>query len=204
MKLFYLPGACSLAPHIALHWQGMPFETHRLTRETLKQPDYLAINPLGAVPALQEGDWVLTQNVAILEFIAEQDPTHNLLGQNTSHARADVRRWLGLINSDIHKAFSLVFGAQNYLDDAQAQAALRAGASKRLVKLFEYVDSQLEAGPYLTGDRKTVADAYLYVVLRWARAKDLPLAHLTHLARFEQVMEKDPGVQAALEAESHG
>lgn len=201
MKLYYLPGACSLAPHIALQWLGKPFDTHRLSRDGLKAPAYLAINPLGAVPAITEGDWTLTQNVAILEYIAEQDPTINLLGQNTPCARADVRRWLGFVNSDIHKTFSLVLGAQAYHDDAGVQAQLRAAASARLVKLFAIVDDALQDGPYLTGDRKTVADAYLYVVTRWARAKALDIGGMKNLARFFETMESEPGVQAALKDE---
>ncbi|MFA4914694.1 MAG: glutathione S-transferase family protein [Alcaligenaceae bacterium] len=201
MKLYYLPGACSLAPHIALQWLGKPYETHRLSREALKGPEYLAINPLGAVPAITEGDWSLTQNIAILEYIAEQDPTLNLLGQNTPRARAEVRRWLGFVNADIHKMFSLVFGAQQFHEDATAQEALRQAAMKRLVTLFGVVNEALAQGPYLTGDRKTVADAYLYVVLRWAHAKSLAIGELTHLARFFKTMEQEPGVQAALKDE---
>ncbi|MDQ3230150.1 MAG: glutathione S-transferase N-terminal domain-containing protein, partial [Pseudomonadota bacterium] len=66
MKLYYSPGACSLADHIALEWIGKPYEAERLSKEQRKSPEYLRINPAGAVPALQEGDWVLTQNAAIL------------------------------------------------------------------------------------------------------------------------------------------
>lgn len=201
MKLYYLSGACSLAPHIALHWLGRPFETHRLTREALKGPEYLAINPMGTVPTITEGDWILTQNIAILEYIAEQDPTLNLLGQNTPRARAEVRRWLGFINSDLHKTFPLVFRPQRFVEDEGAQQALTANALRMLAELFATADRALEAGPFLTGDRKTVADAYLYVVTRWAHAKNVDVAGLKNLDRFYKKMEQDPGVQAALKEE---
>ena len=201
MKLYYLPGACSLAPHIALNWLGRPFETHRLTREELKGPEYLAVNPMGAVPTITEGDWTLTQNIAILEYIAEQDPTLNLLGQNTPRARAEVRRWLGFINSDLHKIFPMVFRPQRFVQDDAAQQALSTNALSMLADLFATADRALEPGPFLTGDRKTVADAYLYVVTRWAHAKNVDVAGLKNLERFFKKMDQDPGVQAALKEE---
>ncbi len=74
MKLYYMPGACSLADHIVLEWTGKPYETQMLSREALKGPEFLKINPLGAVPALVDGDLVLTQNTAILEYLAESVP----------------------------------------------------------------------------------------------------------------------------------
>ena len=117
MKLYYMPGACSLASHIVLEWVGKPYETHKLSREALKEPDFLKVNPLGAVPALVDGDWAVTQNASILEYIAEQAPQSKLLGDGSARSRADVRRWLGFINSDIHKTFSMIFGASRFLGD---------------------------------------------------------------------------------------
>lgn len=201
MKLYYMPGACSLAAHIVLQWLGKPYETQKMGRDELKQPAYLAINPLGAVPALTVGDWHLTQNVAILQYLAEADPTLNLQGQNTPRAHAEVRRWLGFINADVHKTFSLLFGAAQYVDDAAAQTALQNSASKRLTQLFKLIDDQLAGQIYLTGDRKTIADAYLYVVLRWARAKKVNLDGMTNVQKFFDHMTKDAGVQTALQAE---
>ena len=201
MKLYYMPGACSLASHIVLEWIGKPYETHQLSREALKGSEFLQINPLGAVPALTDGDWSLTQNVAILEYLAEQAPEIPLLGDGTPRSRAEVRRWVGFINSDIHKTFSLIFGAQRFLRDEGAQKELAASASALLTKLFARVDGQLAGKPYLAGAAPSIADAYLYVVLRWAHAKEVDLSGLTHLAAFFKRMEADAGVQAALKAE---
>lgn len=201
MKLYYMPGACSLASHIVLEWVGKPYETHKLSREALKGPDFLKVNPLGAVPALVDGDWAVTQNVAILEYIAEQAPQGKLLGDGTARSRAEVRRWLGFINSDIHKTFSLIFGASRFLGDEGAQKELAGSASKLLTKLFSQLDTQLAGKPYLAGDAPSIADAYLYVVLRWAHAKDVDLSGQDNLAAFFKRMEADKGVQAALKAE---
>ncbi|MFF7056319.1 glutathione S-transferase family protein [Achromobacter spanius] len=201
MKLYYMPGACSLASHIVLEWVGQPYETHQLSREALKGPEFLKVNPLGAVPALTDGDWTLTQNVAILEYIAEQSPQSKLLGDGSARSRAEVRRWLGFVNSDIHKTFSMIFGASRFLGDEGAQKELAGSASKLLTKLFSQIDAQLAGKSYLAGDAPSIADAYLYVVLRWARAKEVDLAGQDNLAAFQKRMEADKGVQAALKAE---
>ncbi|WP_313621703.1 glutathione S-transferase family protein [Achromobacter sp.] len=201
MKLYYMPGACSLASHIVLEWIGKPYETHKLSREALKGPEFLQINPLGAVPALTDGDWTLTQNVSILEHLAEQAPQLPLLGDGTARSRAEVRRWVGFINSDIHKTFSMIFGAQRFLKDEGAQQELAASASGLLTKLFAQLDAQLDGKSYLAGSAPSIADAYLYVVLRWARAKEVNLAGLDNLSAFFQRMEADAGVQSALKAE---
>ncbi|MBV7486168.1 glutathione S-transferase family protein [Bordetella sp. BOR01] len=201
MKLYYMPGACSLASHILLEWIGKPYDTHKLSREELKQPEFLKINPLGAVPALVDGDVTLTQNAAILEYLAEQAPQGQLLGDGSAASRAEVRRWLGLINSDLHRTFSLVFGAQRYLPDEAAQEQLRASAASQLRTLFGQLDKQLAGKHYLAGAAPSIADPYLYVVLRWAHAKQIDLSGMDNLAAFFQRMEADAGVQAALKAE---
>ena len=200
MKLYYMPGACSLAGHIVLEWAGKPYDTQRVSREELKEPPYLALNPLGAVPTLTDGDLTLTQNVAILEYIAEQAAPY-LLGDGSARGRADVRRWLGFLNSDVHKTFSLVFGPQRFVSEEAAQQELRASALTQLRKLFGIVDTQLGGRPYLTGPNPTIADAYLYVVLRWAHAKEVDLSGMRHLVTFFERMQADAKVQAALKAE---
>jgi len=201
MKLYYMPGACSLASHIVLEWIGKPYETHKLSREALKEPEFLRINPLGAVPALTDGDWAITQNVSILEYLAEQAPESTLLGDGTARSRAEVRRWVGFINSDVHKTFSLLFGAQRYLKDEGAQKELAASASALLTKLFAQLDTQLAGKQYLAGAAPSVADAYLYVVLRWAHAKEVDLTGLSNLSAFFERMQANAGVKAALQAE---
>ncbi|WMD21980.1 glutathione S-transferase N-terminal domain-containing protein [Achromobacter seleniivolatilans] len=201
MKLYYMPGACSLASHIVLEWVGKPYEAHKLSREELKGPEFLKVNPLGAVPALTDGGWTVTQNAAILEYLAEQAPESKLLGDGTARSRADVRRWVGFINSDIHKTFSMIFGASRFLTDEKAQKELAGSASTLLTKLFAQLDAQLAGKSYLTGNAPSIADAYLYVVLRWAHAKEVDLSGLDNLAAFFKRMEADKAVQAALKAE---
>lgn len=201
MKLYYMPGACSLATHIVLEWIGQPYETQLVAREALKQPAFLQLNPMGAVPVLTDGDHVLTQNAAILEYLAEQAPQSNLMGDGSALSRAQVRRWLGFINSDIHRTFSLIFGAPRYVQDEAAQEQLRRSAAGMLRGMFAELDGVLADRDYLAGGTRTIADPYLYVVLRWARAKDVDLSGMDNLAAFFERMEADEGVRAALKAE---
>ena len=96
MKLYYMPGACSLADHIVLEWIGASYETVRMTHAGIKAPEYLAINEGGTVPLLVDGDFFLTENVAILTYLADLYPDAQLIGDGTPRGRAEVMRWLGL------------------------------------------------------------------------------------------------------------
>lgn len=203
MKLYTLPGACSLAAHIVLEWIGQPYEAEVVSREALKT-SYLAINPAGSVPALQldDGD-VLTQNVAILEFLADSNPTANLIG-NTLRERAETLRWLAHINSDVHKWFAPIFGPGQYADDDAGKELAQAKARATLRRLYEALDAHLQGRDWLANDRRSIADPYLFVTLRWARGKGIDLSGLDNLARFFTAMRGDTGVQAAMQAEGLG
>lgn len=201
MKLYYTPGACSLADHIALEWSGLPYEAVRVPREKRKSPEYLAINPAGAVPALQDGDWVLTQNGAILHYIADRAPRAALSGDGTPRSRAEVNRWLGLLNSDVHPAFKPLFGAMNYLGDAGTIERTQADARTKLRGLFERIDRQLMGREWIAGVR-SVADPYLFVATRWAKGSKVDLRGLDNLERHFRRMNDDAGVRKALAAEA--
>ena len=110
MKLYSSPGACSTADHIVLQWSGGPFEVEIVPREQRQSPGYLAINPAGAVPALRDGDFVLTQNAAILGYIADCRPEAKLAGDGSARQRAEANRWLAFVNSDLHPAFRPIIG----------------------------------------------------------------------------------------------
>ena len=201
MKLYYTPGACSLADHIALEWSGLPYEAVRVSREERKSPAYLAINPAGAVPALQDGDWVLTQNAAILGYIADRAPQAALSGDGTPRSRAEVNRWLGVLNSDLHPAFKPLFGATKYLGDAGTIERTKADARTKLRTLFERIDRQLMGREWIAGVR-SIADPYLFVVTRWAKGSNVDLRGLDNLERHFRRMNEDAGVRRALAAES--
>lgn len=199
MKLYYMPGACPLASHIVLEWIGQPYETQVVSRKELKEPAFLALNPVGSVPVLTDGDLVLTQSMAILEYLAEKHPQAGLM-PSTLAERADTRRWLGFVNADLHKAFGLVFGKGTFSSDAACQEQLAAGGIAKATQLFAIIDKQLEGRQWVTGSR-SIVDPYLYTVTRWAHMLKMDMAGFRNLAAFFDHMNADAGVKAALAAQ---
>lgn len=201
MKLYHMPGACSLADLIVLQWIGEPHELVYMTLETMKSPDYLAINAGGAVPLLQHDDLSLTENVAILGYLADLHPQARLLGDGSPRARADVMRWLGFLNSDVHKAFKPIFAPTRFLSDPAYAPALADTARTHVRHYLERLDDHLEGKDWLTGER-SIADPYLFVLTRWAKGKHIDTEGLDNLARFGRRMNDDEGVRAALSVEN--
>ena len=200
MKLYYTPGACSLSDHIVLEWIGRPYEAVRVSREERKSPAYLAINPAGAVPAFEENGWVLTQNAAILNYLADSFPDAGLAGDGTTRSRAEVNKWLAMANADIHPAFHPLFGPARFLADDSQHEAVKQAARTRLRGIFERAEKQLDGRQWIAGFR-SFADPYLYITLRWAQKTHVDLSGFDNLAAFKRRMEEDSGVRAALRAE---
>ncbi len=200
MKLYSKPGACSTADHIALQWTGQPFEVEVMTPEALKSPAYRAINPAGSVPAIVDGDFKLTQNAAILGYIADNYPAARLGGDGSPQQRAEATRWLAFTNSDLHQAFTPLFDPGAFHADESQHEAIKDAARRRIRGLFERAETQLKGRHWLAGFR-SFADPYFYITLRWADAMGIDLSDLVHLIAFKQRMESDAGVRAALKAE---
>ena len=201
MKLYSKPGACSTADHIALQWTGQPFEVEVVTATQIKEPSFLALNPAGSVPVIVDGDFVLTQNAAIMGYIADSYPDAGLAGDNSPRQRAEATRWLAFCNSDLHPSFLPLFAPGLFMSGADNYDTVKELAAKRVRKHFETADKRLgEAGGWLAGFR-SFADPYLYVTMGWAKKLGIDLTGLDHLAAFHQRMSADPGVQAALKAE---
>jgi glutathione S-transferase len=200
MKLYTRPGACSTADHIALQWAGGPFEVHVMDARDLRSDWYRAINPSGSVPALEDGDFLLTQNAAILGYIADRFPDARLGGDGSARERAEVARWLAFVGSDVHPTFLPLFHPERFIGDTAQHGALKQTVRARLRSLFEGVDRHLADRDWLAGFR-SVADPYFYIMLRWAPSTGVDLSGLPRLAGFKQRMEHDEGVRAALDAE---
>lgn len=200
MKLYTKPGACSTAVHIDLCWTGQPFEFQVVDADYMKSAEFRALNPSGAVPVLVDGDFVLTQNAAIVGYVADSFPQAGLAGDGSARQRAEAARWLAFVNSDLHPAFKPIFGPGNYIEDPAQHDALKAAARKRVRSLFEVADRQLAGREWLAGFR-SYADPYLYITARWADRVGVDLSGLEHLAAFRARMDADAGVQQALKAE---
>ena len=197
MKLYFTPGTCALADHVVLAWIGKPYEIQKVPREERKQPWFLKLNPAGAVPVFEEDGWVLTQNGAILNYLADKFPDAKLGGDGSAKGRAEVNRWLAFINSDVHPTFKPLFGGTAYLEDPAIIEKTKANARETLRQMFERVDAQLAGRDFVVGAR-SIVDPYLFVTLRWAKGQNIDLSGLDNLARFMQRMNDDAAVKKAL------
>ncbi len=200
LKLYYMQGACPLVPHVALEWAKADFEAVKMVHDELKTPEFLALNPLGSVPVLQDGDWSLTQNMAILDFINTQYPEAKLLGKGDVRQQAKARQWLAFANADLHSTFNYVFNPNRFIEGEGEGAQIRARAMLQVSDYFGLVNEALNNQDYLTG-KLTIADVYVYVVLRCAKAFNIDLSHLDKLEGFYQRVEADEGVQKALKTQ---
>ena len=198
MKLYYFPGACSLSPHIVLHELGLPVELERVdlvSKMTESGDDFLAINPKGFVPALQLGNGqVLTEGPVIVQYLADQVPDKNLIPPAGSMARYRVMEWLNYIATDLQKGFAPLFNPDTN-DDT------RATVHGNLTQHFEYIASQLAKSAHIAGERFSVADALLFVVLNWAQYVALDLAPWPALQAYLLQIAARPAVKAAMQAE---
>ena len=198
MKLFLKPGACSLASHIVLEEIGRPYETEAVDlakKVTASGADFWAINPKGYVPALllDDGD-LLTEGPAILQYLADQAPELNLAPANGSKARYQLQSWLAFIATEVHKNFTPFF---NPAATPEMKELARANLQRRL----GYVNDQLAGRDFLMGDTFSVADAYLFTVVGWAKFVQLDLSAWPHLIAFQGRVAARPATQRALKAE---
>ncbi len=198
MKLYFSPGACSLSPHIALREAGLSFTLERVdlkTKQMASGGDFRQINPKGYVPALQLDDGsLLTEGPAIVQYIADRVPASKLAPAAGSMERYRLIEWLTYINSELHKGFSPLFNPNTPEDKKDEYRAV-------LGKKFDFVSQRLGAQSYLLGDTFSVADAYLFTVLRWSRAVGIDPTQWPTLKAFSDRVAARPMVHAALVAE---
>jgi glutathione S-transferase len=188
MKLYFAPGACSLSPHIVLRETGAKFDLEQVNnqeKKTKSGADYWGINPKGQVPVLE------LDNV---QWIADQNPSAGLIPPAGKPERYRVQEWLNFTTSELHKSFGPIFRPTT-------PDAYKAISKENLGKRFDWVDKQLAGKSYLMGNTFTVADAYLYTILRWAARVDIDIAKWPNLKAYVDRVTARPKVQEALKAE---
>jgi glutathione S-transferase len=203
-KLYYLAGACSLAPHIALAKLGQPYEAYKMPRDQMKSAEYLQLNPKGVVPTLQFNGKTLVEGGAILLSLV--DAANGELGPMPGDPhRYDLYRWLSFIDGSLHPAFGAHFAPARYLDDETQADALKAKAQARVADLLKVVaEHGFNGKDYLVWDKPTVADYLLFTVLRWTGGftveKDV-VSRFPQLVAFMDRMAALPEVQKAMAEE---
>lgn len=197
MNLYYAPGVCSLSPHIVAREAGLPLTLVRVDHKkktTETGEDYLQINPKGYVPLLELDNGVrLTEGPAIVQYLADQAPAMELAPPNGTLERYQLQEWLNFITSEVHKQFSPLFDA-TLADEAKAKFR------DKLTRRFDWIVDQLDGREYLM-DRFSVADAYLFAVLRWTQFTGPDLARWPALQAYVARVAARPQVQAAMKAE---
>ena len=198
MKLYYSPGACSLASHIALSEAGVKFELVKAALQThtlADGSDYYQITAKGQVPLLELDDGSrLSEGPAILQYIADHAPGTGLAPAAGTMERYRLMEWLNFITSELHKGFSPLFNGKMPQEAKEIFAA-------RLKDKFAYVDRQLEGKDYLMGKQFCVADAYLFTMTQWAEGRGIDLSGCANVEAFIQRMKARPGVQDAMKSE---
>ncbi len=199
MKLYSMPNTCALAVHIALEWVGAPFELAMMAHGDNRSPGYLAINPSGKVPAVAlDNQRVLTEAAAILRWLVDTYPDARLgTAGGQPLERFALDEMLSYLTSEVHVAFGPFFAPARYLDDEKQFDALKRKSLDQVAEQLATLDATLGKATFLLGDR-SVADAYLYVLARWADYLPNGIHPFANLARFRAAMEQDAGVAKAL------
>jgi glutathione S-transferase len=197
MKLYYMPGACSLAPHIALREAGLPVELEQVDRskKTASGADYLTINPKGAVPAVRLDDGqVLTEAAIIQQYIADKVPAKKLAPAAGTPERLRLQEWLNYIASELHKGIGQLFNPA--MPDDYKEAVKKGLAARQ----FAHLEKALAGRDYLLGDF-TIADGYAFTVLNWTNFHKIDLSAFPNVAAYLKRVAARPAVQAAMTAE---
>ncbi|MDE1150113.1 MAG: glutathione S-transferase N-terminal domain-containing protein [Azospirillaceae bacterium] len=208
LTFYYAPGACSLGVHIALEEAAADYTPRlvQLAAGEQRQPDYLAINPSGRVPALRTPEGVLTECAALLTYVARRHPQAGLLPDD-AFAAAQAAQWLAFLGSSVHVAFAQSFRPERHTDDPAAQAALKAAAPARVRAHLRRLEDHFAAnrsegrGPWLLGDRYSVADPYALVFHRWLPRLDIDPADYPAWGHQADRLYQRPAVRRALEQE---
>ena len=198
MKLYYSPGACSLAPHIVALEAGIPLDLVKVdlaSHKTETGADFYAVNPRGYVPALDIGqDEPLTEASVVVQYLADRKPNGGLLPPAGSIERIRVQQWLAFIATELHKAFGPLF-------NPATPEAMKPIIVAQLGKRFAELDKHLASRSYLMGEIFTVADAYAFTILNWANFLKVDLGAYAKLRAYHARVGARPAVQKAMKAE---
>jgi len=198
MKLYFSPGACSLSPHIVLREAGMKFELEQVNnqeKKTKSGTDYWSINGKGQVPVLEfDGGERLTEGPVIVQWIADQNQAADLIPPAGKPERYRVLEWLNFTTSELHKVFAPLFRPTT-------PDAFKDITKENLAKRFAWIDKHLEGKQYLMGDKFTVADPYMFTVLRWSGRVKVDLSPYKNIAAYMERVQARPKVQEAMKAE---
>jgi len=199
LKLFYAPGSCALASHIALEEAGAAYETVKMDLKARDQyaPGYLAINPKGRVPALLTGHGVLTETPAVLTYIARIFPAARLAPED-AFAYAELQSFNAYLCSTVHVAHAHRGRGTRWADDPAAIAEMTRKAPEAVAAAFKLVEDGMLRGPWVMGEAYTIADPYLFTLARWLEGDSVDLATLPRVVEHRLRMLERPAVRKVI------
>ena len=201
MKLYSAPGTCGTAMHIVLNWIGKDFEVEHLDFAGMKSPEYLKLNPAGVVPTLVDEDGSLSEGLAILLKLVDDNPDADIGPAVGEAGRDQLYRWLAFISATLHPLFWPYFLPQRYHADADQAGAVKDAAQIRVATALDVIEAHLSQNTWILGDKRSVADAFLYPMVNWAYGFDKPTSEYPNIDRVVRQMAADPAVQAVHEAQ---
>ena len=203
LKFFYAAGTCALASHIALEEAGAEYEAVRLDfrANDQRQPQYLAINPKGRVPALVTADGVLTETPAILAFVAQSYPGASLAPTANPFAFARVQAFNIYLCSTVHVAHAHRMRGYRWADDPAAIEEMRRKAPAAVGECFDLIEREMFEGPWVMGETYTICDPYLFTLAQWLEGDGVNPARYPKILDHRTRMSERPTVKKALAEE---
>lgn len=202
-KLFYAPGTCALATHIALEEAGAPYEAVRLDfgSQAQRSAEYLAINPKGRVPALVTESGTLTETPGLLLFVAQRFPQAELAPLSDPFALARVQEFNSYLCATVHVAHAHGRRGARWADDAAAIEAMKQKVPATMTECAELIEHKLLQGPWAMGEQYTICDPYLFTIGTWLEGDGVDTAELPRIVQHRKRMLARPAVQKAVAVE---
>jgi len=200
MKLYYAPGTCSLASHIALEEAGAAYEAQRIDFSKAEQtrPDYLAVNPKGRVPALVTERGTLTETPAILTYIAQNFPEARLAPLDDPFEFARLQSFLSYLCSTVHVAHAHARRGARWADDPAAHESMKAKVPQNMADCLSLIESLMFTGPFVTGETYTIADPYLFTIAGWLEGDGVDPSRFPKVLDHRKRMAERPAVARVL------
>ncbi len=204
LVFYYAPGTCAVAPHIALEDAGAEYDSRRVNfaKGEQREPDFLAINPKGRVPALVTERGVLTETPAILAYVAQSYPEANLASLEDPFAFAQIQAFNSYLCSTVHVAHAHGRRGNRWVDDPGAIEAMKSKIPETMAACFAYIEEQAFVGPFVMGETYTIADPYLFTIAQWLEGDGVDPAQFPKVLAHREMMRQRKSVQDVLRAEA--
>jgi len=203
LKLYYAPGTCAMASHIALQESGAAYTTERLDFKTNQQnsPEYLAINPKGRVPALVTDRGILTETPAMLAYIAQSFPAAKLAPLDDAFAFAQAQAFNSYLCSTVHVAHAHKMRGARWATEESSFADMKSKVAQTMTACFKLIERDMLRGPWVMGEHYTICDPYLYTLGLWLEGDSVDVSALPKVLDHRRLMSERPAVQKVLAEE---